>query len=227
MAPVLPATPEGVVAAVAALLAARPGRVRLAIDGAPAADPGGLADRVASALAPRRAVVVHADRFWRPASQRLERGRNEPDAWLDQWLDAAALRREVLDSFVETGRVLPELRDPGTDRSSRAPILELPIDAIVVVCGSALLGRGLVFDVAVHIRLSPGALARRTPGDQAWILPALARYAAERDPEGIADLVVRADDPLRPALVARPLPLGRVPGGSGRTEGPSNSRVRP
>jgi hypothetical protein len=66
-----------------------------------------------------------------------------------------------------------------------------------------LLGRWLPFDVTVHVRLSPAALARRTPPDEAWTLPALERYAQERDPEGAADLVVRADDPRHPALVRR------------------------
>jgi hypothetical protein len=77
---------------------------------------------------------------------------------------------------------------------------------VVVVSGSVLLGRGLPFDVAVHLALSPGALVRRTPPDQAWTLPALARYAAERDPLGAADLVVRWDDPRHPAIVVTDTP---------------------
>jgi hypothetical protein len=72
---------------------------------------------------------------------------------------------------------------------------------VVVVSGSVLLGRWLPFDVSVHVRLSPSALARRTPVDELWTLPALERYAAERAPETTADLVVRADDPRHPALV--------------------------
>jgi hypothetical protein len=175
--------------------------VRLAVDGAPAADPHDLAAHVVDALAPRRAVHVRADHFWRPAGQRLEYGREDEDSWLDSWLDDDALRREVLDPFPATGRALPGLRDPRTDRSLRPDVVELPADGAVVVSGSVLLGRGLPFDVVVHVRLSPAALARRTPAFEAWTLPALARYAEERDPEGAADLVVRADDPRHPALV--------------------------
>jgi hypothetical protein len=197
------ATPEGVVDAVVSLVAVRPGRVRLVIDGAPAGDPHGLAVRVVAALGPRRALHVRADRFWRPASLRLEYGREDVDSWLDGWLDDDALHREVLDTFPATGRVLPELRDPVTDRSLRADVVALPADGVVVVSGSVLLGRGLPFDVAVHVRLSAAALLRRTPADEVWTLPALERYADERDPEGLADLVVRADDPRRPALVTR------------------------
>ncbi len=201
MIDVLPTTPAGVVDAIVDLVRSRPGRVRLAIDAAPAAHPDELAADVVSAMAPRRAIRVRADRFWKPASLRLEHGREDPDAWLNEWLDEEALRREVLDRFTHSGAVLPELRDPITDRSIRSGPVVLPLDGVVVVSGSALLRRGLQFDLAVHVRLSAAALRRRTPAKDAWTLPALQRYADERDPEGIADLVVRADDPLRPALV--------------------------
>jgi len=206
VSPVVASTPRGVVDAVVALVAGHHGRVRLAVDGAPATDPGDLAARVVEALAPRTALHVRADRFWRPASLRLEYGREDEDSWLDGWLDDDALRREVLDTFVENGRALPDLRDPLTDRSLRTDAVVLPPDGVVVVSGSVLLGRGLPFDVAVHLRLSPAALVRRTPTEQAWTLPALERYAAERDPESAADLVVRADDPRHPALVRPELP---------------------
>ena len=198
---VRPTTPDGVADAVVQLVSTRKGRIRLAIDGAPAARPDELAALVVAALGPRPALHVRADAYLRQASLRFEHGRDNPDAWLDEWLDVRALRREVLDDFVETGWVLPALRDPISDRSLRATPVELPGDAVVIVSGSALLGRGLPFDVCVHIRLSPQALARRTPADQAWILPALARYEQERDPEDLADLVVRADDPRHPAVV--------------------------
>jgi hypothetical protein len=177
----------------------------LVIDGAPAAEPDVLAELVVSALAPRTALHVRTDHYWRPAGVRLENGRANADAWLDEWLDEGALRREVLERFPATGRVLPALRDPATDRSLRVDAVDLPSDAVVVLSGTALLGRGLPFDVAVHIRLSPAALARRTAGDNAWTLPALERYARERNPESQADLVVRADDPRHPALVMGPV----------------------
>jgi hypothetical protein len=109
----------------------------------------------------------------------------------------------VLSPFVLTGRVLPALRDPVTDRSVRLAVVEMPPGSVLVVSGSVLLGRGLPFDVTVHLRLSPAALVRRTPADEAWTLPALTRYSDERGPEMLADLVVRADDPRHPALVVR------------------------
>lgn len=194
-------TPEGVAEAVIGLVG--PGRARVLVDGADAADPAGLGDRVVAALAPRPAVHVRASSFWRPAGQRFEYGKQDEDAWLHDWLDEGALHREVLDSFLETGRVLPALRDPVADRSVRVPVVELPDDGVVVVTGAVLLGRGLPAEVAVHLRLTPAALVRRTPNDQTWTLPALGRYVAERDPESLADLVVRVDDPRHPALVVR------------------------
>ena len=202
MAAVRATTPEGVVEALVSLVDTRDGRVRMVIDGAQAADPHDLAARLVVALA-RPAVQVRADAYWRPAGQRFEWGKQDEEAWLHDWLDEGALRREVLDHFRETGRVLPALRDPVTDRSVRTSYVDLPVDGVVVVSGSTLLGRGLPFDLAVHLRLTPAALARRTPDAEAWTLPALGRYVAERAPESLADVVVRCDDPRHPALVVR------------------------
>ena len=198
-----PTTPRGVVDAVVALIDATSGRVRVAIDGAPATEPTMLADQIVEAFSHRPALHVRADRFWRPASQRFEDGKEDPDAWLETWLDEGALVREVLEPFATNGTALPELRDPTTDRSLRSQPVHLADDGVVVVSGSVLLGRGLPLDITVHIRLSPAALARRTPSDQAWTLPALARYEAECDPMGSADLVILSDDPRHPAILLR------------------------
>lgn len=204
MPSVHPLTPDGLVAALVARTDEYDGVRRVCIDGAPATDPHALGARVVAALAGRRPVVhVRADDFWRPAGQRFEYGRQDPQAYLDTWLDVDALRREVLDSAEARGSVLPGLRDPRTDRSLRLSPVELGENAVVVVTGTALLGRWLPFELTVHLRMSPAALARRTPADEAWTLEALAQYAAEVDPETSADLVVRCDDPLHPALVVR------------------------
>jgi hypothetical protein len=50
--------------------------------------------------------------------------------------------------------------------------------------------------------MSAPALARRTPADESWTLPAYARYDARS-----ADLVVRMDDPRHPALIEDPQDL--------------------
>ncbi len=189
----------------APVAAQRAGRLRVAVDGAPAADPGGLADRLVDPLRVRGRPVlrVSTSDFLRPASVRLESGRTNPDAFYTDWLDAAGLRREVLDPLGAggSGQVLPALWNAVTDRASRAAYVAVPPGGIVLVSGALLLGAGLPFDLAIHLVLSPAALARRTAVEEHWTLPAYARYDAEVGPASFADLVVRLDDPRHPAVV--------------------------
>jgi hypothetical protein len=184
------------------------GRLRVAVDGAPAADPGALADALVDPLRVRGrpAVRVSTDDFLRPASVRLESGRTNPDAFYAGWFDEAALRREVLDPAGPggSGRVVTRLWDPITDRATREPYTALPETAVVLVSGTLLLGAGLDFDVTVHLSLSAAALHRRTEEDLRWTLPAYTRYGDEVDPASFADVVVRVDDPRHPALVLDP-----------------------
>ena len=72
---------------------------------------------------------------------------------------------------------------------------------MLLVPGALLQGIGLPFDVVVHLRMSPAARRRLTPPEQAWELPAFDRYDDEVDPAALADAVVLADHPDRPALV--------------------------
>ncbi|MFE7591169.1 uridine kinase [Kitasatospora sp. NPDC057512] len=193
---------------VAALPDARARRLRVAVDGAPAARPGALADALVEPLRLRGhpTLRVSAAGFLRPASIRLEYGHQDADAFHDLWLDDGALAREVLDPLEPggSGRVLPSLRDPATDRSTRAPYTELPPGGVLLLDGALLLGRWLPLELTVHLALGPAALARRTPADQQWTLPAFARYEAETGPAATADVTVRVDDPRHPALVERP-----------------------
>lgn len=205
--PIRPLTPSALLDELADAVDARPGTgpsgvVRVLVDGAPATTPGRWADELVDRLRVRsRAVVrVSAADFLRPASVRLERGREDPDAYYDDWLDAGALLREVLGPAGEGGAVLPALWDAAADRAHRRDRVPLPARGVVVVDGPLLLGRGLPAELAVHLAMSPAALARRTPGDLVWTLPAYARYVGEVDPVAVADLVVRADHPDRPAL---------------------------
>ena len=163
-------------------------RIRVALDGPPAAAPHDWAEQLVDPLRVRGRAVLHvpADGFLRPASERFELGRTNPDAYYERWRDDAGLRREVLDPAGPggTGRVLPALWDTATDRATRAPYLKLPAGAVVLVSGALLLGAGLPFDVEIHFELSAAALARTTPADAAWTLPAFTRYADEVDPAG-------------------------------------------
>ncbi|MFE4209937.1 uridine kinase [Streptomyces goshikiensis] len=183
-------------------------RQRVGIDGAPAADTGVLAGHLADALRERgrAALAVPAAGFLRPASLRFEFGREDVDAYLDGWYDTAALWREVFGPTDPggSGRVLPDLWDPVTDRATRSPYAELPPDGVLIVHGPLLLGHWFPFDLAVHVRLSPGALARRTEPADRWTLPAFARYETETAPEDRADVLVRADDPRHPAWTGLP-----------------------
>jgi hypothetical protein len=210
---VTPVSRDRLVDEVAALVRDRPGRVRLAVDGPPPTDPVGLAHRVADALRVlgREALVVDAGDFLRPASVRLELGREDPDEFRTGWLDAAGLRREVLDPAAPggSGRVLPRLWDAAADRAFRDRYAQLPDDGVVLLAGALLLGRGLPLDAAVHLRMSDAALAREMPTELIWTRPAYAAYARDTGPEEIADLVVLADHPDRPAIRRRTPGPGR------------------
>jgi len=202
-----PVSPDLLVAEVAERIVGRAADAwtRVAVDGAPPADPAGLADALADALRLRgRSVLrVSAGDFLRPASLRFERGREDPDARYDDWLDAGGLRREVLDPLDPggTGRVLPTLWNAETDRASRADYVELAAGGVVVLDGALLLGRGLPFEHTVHLWISAPALARTMPAADAWMLPAFARYDAEVRALHVADTGVRADDPAKPAVL--------------------------
>ncbi|MEU6023715.1 uridine kinase [Micromonospora sp. NPDC047134] len=180
-------------------------RLRVAVDGPRAARPEEIAAALVDPLRAwgRPARHLRSEDFLRPASVRLERGRTNPDSYYEGWVDEAGLRREVLDPAGPDGdgRILPSLWDPRTDRASRAEYVELPPNGIVLVSGAFLLGGGLPFEITVHLEMSAAALERRTPADLAWTLPAHARYAEEVAPATFADLVVRLEDPRRPAIV--------------------------
>lgn len=176
---------------------------KIAVDGAPAARTGELAALVADALRVRglAVCVVSTEGFLRPASLRYEYGKEDPDSYYGSWFDTGALWREVFGPLEAggSGRVLPDLWDPATDRATRSPYHLLPEGGVLLVHGPLLLGHWFPFDLSVHLRLSPGALRRRTGDGEQWTLPAFARYEEEAAPADQADVVVRADDPRHPA----------------------------
>lgn len=203
-----PLPPEAVPEEVAALIGRRRADhpLRVAVDG-PEPWEVELLTRLTGrwiAAAGRHAIRVQSRLFLQPRSLRYEFGRTDPDAYYD-WLDADGLRREVLDPLGPdgSGRFLPSLWDPATDRATRAEYAEAPAGAVVLVDGPLLLGRGLPFDLTVHVSVGSAALARRTPEDEHWTLPAYARYDTEVGPADIADIVIRTDDQQHPALLNR------------------------
>jgi hypothetical protein len=136
---------------------------------------------------------------------RLEYGRNDPEVYYRDWLDTAGLTREVLAPLAAggSGRYLPSLWDAGADRATRASYAEVPARAVLLLDGTMLLGRGLAAELTVHLWLSDGAVARRTPAGLEWTVPAYRTYDEEARPREVADVVVRYDDPAHPALVDR------------------------
>ncbi|MFJ2826019.1 uridine kinase [Streptomyces sp. NPDC087263] len=176
---------------------------RIAFDGAPAARPGELADRVSAALRirGRSSLVVGTEGFLRPSSVRLEYGREDVESYYGGWFDTGALWREVFGPLEPggDGRVLPDLWDPTTDRATRSPYVQLPPGSPLLLHGPFLLRHWFPFDLSVHVLLSPGALRRHTPETEHWTLPAFARYETDTDPGATADVLVRADDPRHPA----------------------------
>ena len=161
-----------------------------------------LADSLVPGLvaAGRPALRVSAGDFLRPAGERYEWGREDVASFRERWLDAAALSREVLLPALE-GRYLPALWDAARDRSARAAVAAAPPAAVLLVDGVLLLGRGLPADLTVHLALSAGALRRR--GVPEWQLPAFASYDVDVRPGEVCDVLVRAEDPQRPAVLVR------------------------
>jgi hypothetical protein len=178
--------------------------LRVALDGPRAADPAALAEALIEPLRARGRAVAHirSETFWRDASLRLEHGRHDAFSYRHEWLDDATLLREVLAPLGPggSGEFLPTLRDPVTNRATRAPRRAAAAGTIVIVSGELLLGRDLPFDVTIHLAVGPAARTRRTPDEWAWTLPALDDYDQALDPTGTADVVVRLDDPRHPAI---------------------------
>ncbi|MFF7180457.1 uridine kinase [Streptomyces sp. NPDC008121] len=181
-------------------------RLTVGIDGAPAAPTGDTAASIATALRlrGRSVLVVGTGGFLRPASLRYEYGKRDADAYYSGWFDTGALWREVFGPLEAggSGRVLPDLWDPATDRATRSPYVTLPPGGVLLLHGPFLLGHWFPFDLTVHLRLSAAALARRS--EERWTLPAFARYEQEVGPADAADVVVRTDDPRHPAWTGLP-----------------------
>ena len=194
-----PRTPETLAQDLIELAAGRPGLVRVLLD-------GHGADSLADALVPglsalgRAPLRVRGRDFLRPAGERFEQGREDAEHLRTHWLDAAALEREVLARSAE-GWYLPALWDAGRDRSYRRAREPVPDRAVVLVDGVFLLGRGLTCELAVHLTLSPAALRRR--GVPEWQVPAYEEYDRQVRPGDVCDVLVRAEDARRPAVLVR------------------------
>lgn len=182
--------------------------LRVAIDGPRVCDPDGFAESLVGPLRALGRSVAHirAETFRRDAALRLEYGRTDPQSFATGWLDAEALRREVLDRLgpVGDGRFLPSLRDPVSNRATREPVRPAEPGSILLISGELLLGPGLPFDATIHLAVSPAARRRRTPEEWQWTLPAFDDYDDAVEPVRTADIVLRYDDPNHPAIRITP-----------------------
>ena len=201
--PVAPAQLPGVLAERLHRAPRRGRALRVAVDGPRCAEPGALARSLLTPLRARgrAATTIAAESFWHDASLRLEYGREDVESFAN-WLDVAALRREVLDPLGPegAGQYLPSLRDPATNRATRAPARRADTGAIVIVSGELLLGRGLPFDVTIHLAVSSAGRARRAASEWQWALPAFDHYDADVRPAETADIVISMQDPRHPAV---------------------------
>ena len=194
-----PRSPESLAQDLVELVSGRPGLVRVLLDGHGTAE---LADALVPGLAAlgRAPLRVRGQDFLRPAGERFEQGREDEEHFRTSWLDAAALEREVL-LRSEDGSYLPALWDAERDRSYRRAREPVPAGAVVLVDGLFLLGRGLPCELTVHLALSPSALRRR--GVPEWQVPAFEAYDREVRPGDVCDVLVRAEDARRPAVLVR------------------------
>ncbi|HEX2903279.1 MAG TPA: hypothetical protein VHO01_07455 [Jatrophihabitans sp.] len=176
--------------------------LRIGLDAPDCADLGALLAALPDALLAvnRPLVLVRASDFYRDASLRLEYGHTDVESFYSGWLDLGALRREVLHPIASDGRYLPSLRDPVSNRATRAQPQQLAGHGVLLLTGALLLGQGLPLDLSVHVAVSRQARKRLTPPALQWTLPALDRYDLEVQPSSIADAVVRWDDARHPAV---------------------------
>ncbi|MDQ1732910.1 MAG: hypothetical protein QOK10_3069 [Pseudonocardiales bacterium] len=178
--------------------------LRIALDGPEFVDLTALAEAIRGdlILAGHPAALLDTAGFYRDASLRFEYGKTDLESFYSGWLDKTGLQREVLAPLGPAGEgsYLASLRDPATNRSTRAARAVLPPDGVLLVTGALLLGIGLSFDLTVHLSVSRQARRRLAPASLAWTLPAYDRYDLDVDPSGAADVVIRYDDPQRPAI---------------------------
>lgn len=195
-------TPDSLLELVAERAGALPGYAVVAVDGADAAEPLRVASGVADVLRTRGrpAEVISLHDFVRPASVRLEYDRDSEFTYRTGWFDYAAVNREVVTSLRDSGRFLPALWNERTDRSARARIRDAADSTVLFVAGPMLLGRGLDFDLTVALRMSEGALRRRTDPAQGFTVDGLLEF--QREHAERADILVAWDHPDRPAVRA-------------------------
>lgn len=200
-----PVTPDRLVDDLASWIVDLPqDHPRIGVDGPAEIGTGALADAVAERIVEKSRPALRASTpwWWRPASLRLELGRTDVDMLLGGWVDAPALRRELLDPLgpTGTGDYLLRLRDPATDRSVRDGRAPAQPRAVLLLDGPFLLVDQLPLDAVIHLQVAAPALTRALPPERQWWVPAFERYRTEDGPADGAAVVVAYDHPRSPAV---------------------------
>ena len=160
-----------------------------------------LADSIGDVLVGLPVIRASTRWWWRPAALRLEFGRKDVDSLLRGWVDADALRRELVGPIMGDGQAyISRLRDPDVDRSVRQQPRMTPEDGVLLLDGPFLLAAELPLDALVHFRIGRPALSRALPPDRQWWLPAFDTYEAEYRPAKIAEVTLAYDHPATPAV---------------------------
>lgn len=209
--------------AVESVAAAHP--LRVAVDGPPAAGKTTLADELAVLLRSRGRAVIRAsaEGFHLPRAQRYRRGEFSAEANYRDSFDYGALCRVLLDPLGPGGdrRYRHAVYDPGTDTVVSPPTATAPADAVLLLDGVFLLRPELAgrWDLSIFVSAAFGRVLDRARvrdlarlGSAAAVerrfraryLPAQELYFAEARPADHADVIVRNDEPLRPAWEVRP-----------------------
>src|SRR5579859_6808331 len=205
--------------------AVTPHPLRVAVDGPPAAGKTTLADELALLLRTRGREVIRAstESFHLPRAQRYRHGEFSPEANYHDAFDYDALRRVLLDPLGPDGdrRYQRAVYDLETDAALSPSATTAPADAVLLLDGVFLLRPELIdrWDLSIFVSAAFEQIVDRarirdlallgstTEVDRRFrtrYIPAQKLYFATARPADHADIIVRNDEPGRPAWQVRP-----------------------
>jgi uridine kinase len=199
--------------------------LRVAVDGPPAAGKTTLADELGDALRAQGRYVIRAsvESFLRPRAQRYRRGELSAEGCYHDSFDYDALHRVLLDPLGPGGDrgFQRAVYDKQTDSVVSEPITAAPVDAVLIFDGVFLMRPELIDGWDLRIFVSAAfeeTLARARIRDLALYgspvdverrfrsryRPSQQFYFDTVHPGDRADILLRNDDPQRPAWTLRP-----------------------